>query len=196
MPGYTGSLLAKAEDLAKRLLPAFNTPTGIPLSWINLLSGRNASDPTDTCTACAATLTLEWTLLSYFTGNRSYADAAARAVRQVYSRRSSQTGFVGNTICTQTGSWTRSDASVGAGADSYYEYLLKMYLFSGNEGPLRMFAEQYAAVTRGLQLQWDEAGAVPWQVAVHMHTAAAVSGLWISSLSAFWPGLQVLSCGT
>jgi hypothetical protein len=35
---------------------------------------------------------------------------------------------------------------------------------------------------------------VLWQVAVHMHTAAAVSGLWISSLSAFWPGLQVLSC--
>ena len=36
MPGYDGSLLRFAVDLGDRLVPAFETPYGIPLSWINL----------------------------------------------------------------------------------------------------------------------------------------------------------------
>lgn len=36
MPNYSGGLLRLATDLGDRLLPAFNTPTGIPLSWVNL----------------------------------------------------------------------------------------------------------------------------------------------------------------
>ncbi len=36
LPGYDGSLLRFGVDLADRLLPAFDTPYGVPLSWINL----------------------------------------------------------------------------------------------------------------------------------------------------------------
>ncbi len=36
MPEYGGGLLRLAADLGDRLLPAFDTPTGIPLSWVNL----------------------------------------------------------------------------------------------------------------------------------------------------------------
>lgn len=36
VPGYDGSLLRLAVDLTDRLLPAFDTPTGVPLSWVNL----------------------------------------------------------------------------------------------------------------------------------------------------------------
>ncbi len=36
MPDYSGGLLRLATDLGNRLLPAFETPTGIPLSWVNL----------------------------------------------------------------------------------------------------------------------------------------------------------------
>lgn len=36
MPGYNGSLLRLAVDLTDRFMPAFDTPTGIPLSWVNL----------------------------------------------------------------------------------------------------------------------------------------------------------------
>lgn len=35
---YRGELLTAAEDLAQRLLPAFDTASGIPLSWVNLLT--------------------------------------------------------------------------------------------------------------------------------------------------------------
>ena len=34
--GYDGGLLRAAVDLADRLMPAFDTPTRIPLSWVNL----------------------------------------------------------------------------------------------------------------------------------------------------------------
>ena len=33
---YENQLLMLAEDLGKRFLPAFNTPTGLPYAWINL----------------------------------------------------------------------------------------------------------------------------------------------------------------
>ena len=36
LPGYDGALLRLAVDLTDRLLPAFDTPTGVPLSWVNL----------------------------------------------------------------------------------------------------------------------------------------------------------------
>ncbi len=36
MPEYSGGLLRLATDLGDRLLPAFGTPSGIPLSWVNL----------------------------------------------------------------------------------------------------------------------------------------------------------------
>ena len=36
VPGYDGCLLRLAADLGDRLAPAFETGTGIPLSWINL----------------------------------------------------------------------------------------------------------------------------------------------------------------
>ena len=40
--GYRDGLLVKAVDLAGRLMPAFDTPSGIPLSWVNLHRVRAA----------------------------------------------------------------------------------------------------------------------------------------------------------
>ena len=34
-------------------------------------------------------------------------------------------GLVGNTLGCDSGQWERTDAGVGAGVDSFYEYLLK-----------------------------------------------------------------------
>ena len=48
-------LLAAAVDLGDRLLPAYATPTGLPLSWVNLRTGPVPGDIRATCTACAGT---------------------------------------------------------------------------------------------------------------------------------------------
>ncbi len=50
LPGYNNELLELAHDLGKRLLPAFNTPTGIPYARVSFqpLSGMaKPYGPTD-----------------------------------------------------------------------------------------------------------------------------------------------------
>ena len=140
-PSYDGvSLLNQALDLAESLLPAFDTPTGIPLSWVHLTeeegqqprswTPRKEKDRS-TCAACAGTLLLEFAALSRESGDPRFELAASRAARALHSRRSPLTGLVGNTIDVDTGSFLRRDSGVGAGIDSYYEYLLKSYLLTG-----------------------------------------------------------------
>jgi hypothetical protein len=64
MDGYNGELLEMAVDLGDRLLPAFNTPTKIPVHMINLRNGMPRKKSKSTCTAAAGTLALEFGLLS------------------------------------------------------------------------------------------------------------------------------------
>ena len=40
--------------------------------------------------------------------------------------RSGKTGLLGNTLDVDELQWVRFDASIGAGTDSFYEYLLKV----------------------------------------------------------------------
>jgi len=48
---YDGSLLRLARDLGDRLLPAFDTPTGIPYGSVNLRYGVPKNETPITCTA-------------------------------------------------------------------------------------------------------------------------------------------------
>lgn len=66
---YDGFLLELAEDMGKRLLPAFNTKSGIPYGTINLRSGVPRGETTQASLAGGGTLTLEMELLSRLTGN-------------------------------------------------------------------------------------------------------------------------------
>jgi hypothetical protein len=68
LPDYDGTLIKLALDLATRMLPAFDTPSGLPSLWVNLAKGQNPADTNVTCTACAGTLLLEFGVLSALTG--------------------------------------------------------------------------------------------------------------------------------
>ena len=189
VPEYAGTFLHKAEDLARRLMPAFDTSTGIPISWVNLRSGKVDGHEQDTCVACTTTLAIEFRMLSVLTGNATYGDKVDAAVREIFSRRHPGTGFVGNSIRTDTGAWHRTDAGIGPGIDSYYEYLLKMYLIFGDEQYLNMFVDQFVRVQQQATTPgpW---GGFEWVLDVGMHGGGARTQ-YIASLTAFWPGLQV-----
>ena len=49
-----------------------------------------------------------------------------RRLVRVAGVRSTATGLVGNTLNVDSLTWERFDASIGAGADSFYEYMLKV----------------------------------------------------------------------
>ncbi len=79
MSWYKGELLNLAADLGYRLLPAFNTSTGIPHSKVNLkygLRSQKLSNSKETCTACAGTMILEFAALSRLKGDPIFEDKA------------------------------------------------------------------------------------------------------------------------
>lgn len=124
LPGYDGSLLTSAVDLADRMLPAFATPSGLPASFVNLRKGTLRLDNV-TCTACAGTLLLEFGLLSRLTGNGTYLSRARHAAEAIFRRRS-PLGLVGSSLRTADSAWVAPEATIGPAGDSYYEYLLKV----------------------------------------------------------------------
>ncbi|KAF4347942.1 hypothetical protein G4B88_014949 [Cannabis sativa] len=122
IPTYDNQLLNLAEDLGRRLLPAFDTPTGIPFGSVNLLHGI-------TSTAGGGTLTLEFGVLSRLTNDPIFEQATRNAVRGLWARRS-KLNLVGAHINVFTGDWTQKDAGIGTSIDSFYEYLLKVNMDS------------------------------------------------------------------
>ncbi|KAI4317936.1 hypothetical protein L6164_025760 [Bauhinia variegata] len=184
VPSYDNQLLNLAEDLARRLLPAFDTPTGIPFGSVNLLHGVDKHESKITSTAGGGTLTLEFGVLSRLTNDPIFEQVTKNAVRGLWARRS-KLNLVGAHINVFTGEWTQKEAGIGTSIDSFYEYLLKAYLLFGDEEYLYIFQEAYAAAMHYLYND-------PWYVEVNMDSAAVVWALF-NSLQAFWPGLQVLA---
>ncbi|KAK2647151.1 hypothetical protein Ddye_022346 [Dipteronia dyeriana] len=184
IPSYDNQLLNLAEDLARRLLPAFDTPTGIPFGSVNLLHGVDEHENKITSTAGGGTLTLEFGVLSRLTNDSIFEQVTKNAVLGIWARRS-KLDLVGAHINVFTGEWTQKDAGIGTSIDSFYEYLLKAYLLFGDEEYLYIFQESYAAAMHYL---FND----PWYVEVNMDSAAIVWPLF-NSLQAFWPGLQVLA---
>lgn len=102
---YNGTLLDLAVDLADRMMPAFNTSTSIPYGTINLKTGVPKGETEEACTAAAGSLSLEFGMLSVYTGNKKYGLAARDALKAIYDLRS-KIGLVGRHINTRTGKWT------------------------------------------------------------------------------------------
>jgi mannosidase alpha-like ER degradation enhancer 2 len=65
---YNNCLLKFATDMGTRLLPAFDTSTGIPYGTINLHSGVPKGETELASTAGAGSLVLEFEVLSCLTG--------------------------------------------------------------------------------------------------------------------------------
>ena len=140
-------LLALADDLGARLLPVFDSPTGLPYTHVNLRTGKvsgKVSNPAET-----GTLLLEFGTLSKLTGKPVYYDKAKRALVATFEHRS-KIGLVGSGIDVETGEWTDRDSHVGGGIDSYYEYLLKCWKLFGDADCKRMWEASIGPVNRYL----------------------------------------------
>ncbi|XP_062248617.1 ER degradation-enhancing alpha-mannosidase-like protein 2 [Platichthys flesus] len=184
-PGWpcSGPLLRMAEDAAKKLLPAFQTSTGMPYGTVNLLRGVSPTETPVTCTAGVGTFILEFATLSRLTGDKTYEDVARRALRALWRTRS-DIGLVGNHIDVLSQKWVAQDAGIGAGVDSYFEYLVKGAILLQDEELLDMFLEYDRAIQN--YTRFDD-----WYLWVQMHKGT-VSMPVFQSLEAFWPGLQSL----
>ncbi|XP_078512465.1 mannosyl-oligosaccharide 1,2-alpha-mannosidase IB [Lissotriton helveticus] len=123
----------KAVQLAAKLLPAFNTPTGIPWAMVNLKSGvgRNWgwASAGSSILAEFGTLHMEFVHLSYLSGDPVYYNKVMH-IRKLLKKMDRPNGLYPNYLNPRTGRWGQHHTSVGGLGDSFYEYLLKAWLMS------------------------------------------------------------------
>lgn len=179
-------LLYLANDLGRRLLPAYNSPTGMPYVYVNLKTG--AVRDADTNPAEIGTSLLEMGTLSRLMHNPVYYAKAKRAVVALYNRRSA-IGLFGSEINVKTGAWTGTISNINGGSDSNYEYLLKAWKLFGDKDCERMWKASVAALNR---YDADNAPTGFWYGEADMNTGARV-GTEFGALTAFFPGELALS---
>jgi mannosidase alpha-like ER degradation enhancer 2 len=191
-------LLSLAEDLGTRLLPVFDSPTGLPYRYVNLKTGKTRgaeSNPAE-----AGTLLIEFGTLSKLTHKPIFYDKAKRALVEIYKRRSS-IGLVGQRINIETGKWTNTDSHISAEIDSYYEYLLKCWRLFNDEDCKRMWLESIAAINKYLADGVTEGQMVGGMCAVtvalwyghaDMNTGQRTTTTY-GALDAFFPAVLALS---
>lgn len=174
--------LALATDLGNRLMPAFNTPTGMPYRYVHLQTGKTRDGINNP--AEIGTLMMEFGKLSKLTGDSKYYNAAKKAIMLVYKKRSA-IDLVGEQIDVQTGKWVNNRAHIGAYIDSYYEYLYKSWLLFGDKDFKTAFDTHNKAIKKYLISKTDHG----WFMhQVDMNTGKII-GTTYGALEAFYAGL-------
>ena len=190
-------LLALAEDLGNRLLPVFESPTGLPYRYVNLKTGKVRDAKTNP--AEAGTLLIEFGTLSKLTGRPIFYEKAKRALVAIYKRRSA-IGLVGTWIDVETGEWKDTDSHISGAIDSYYEYLLKCWLLFDDEECKQMWLDSIAAINKYLPDEIDEtrrdfkrvSDPQLWYGHADMNTGKR-SATAYGALDAFFPAVLALS---
>ncbi|KFZ03770.1 hypothetical protein V502_10674 [Pseudogymnoascus sp. VKM F-4520 (FW-2644)] len=237
---YDGQLLRLALDLAQRILPAFYTNTGMPYPRVNLRhgipfyhrsplhkgsgtqnGGAGSNEVTETCSAGAGSLVLEFTVLSRLTGDPRFEQLAKRAFWAVWSHRS-QLNLLGAGIDAEDGKWIGPYAGIGAGTDSFFEYAFKTHILTSGLAPPNttvpagkrpdtwldpntlykpLTSEENAS--ESFLEAWKEAHSAikrhlyssthhPHYVVAHLGTGSPQT-YWIDSLGAYYPGLLAIA---
>jgi len=179
-------ILDKARDFADRLLPAFQSKTGIPSYWVNLKTGETKGDTVNV--AEAGTYLIEMGVLSRHTGDPVYFDAAKKASMAVFERRS-ELDLIGSVIDIQSGEWVSTVSHICAGVDSYYEYLLKGAILFKDKDLKNAWDQSILAIQKYLRDSYDNN---LWYGRADMYTGNLVSSR-ITLYDAFFPAVLILS---
>lgn len=126
------TVLDQARNLANNLSFAFGTPTGIPSN--NLYLNPEATDgATNNGIATIGTLVLEWTRLSDLTGDDTYGNLAQKGESYLLNPQPASSepfpGLVGTYVNISNGVFLDAEGGWVGGDDSFYEYLIKMYVY-------------------------------------------------------------------
>lgn len=187
IPGYSNELLDLAYELGLKLLPAYSTPSGIPYPRVNLRRGVLAVPSSlqyETCTAGAGLPMLEMALLLRLTGNPSFEEASRNAFMTLWELRTSL-NLVPMGLSPVKSRWLGQTTGIGASIDSFYEYALKGAILFDDAELFSVWETSYKALSVSAKADW-------FYTTVDAETGYLATG-WVDSLSAFFPGLQVLA---
>ncbi|XP_038984687.1 mannosyl-oligosaccharide 1,2-alpha-mannosidase MNS1-like isoform X2 [Phoenix dactylifera] len=144
--------LEKAKDIADRLLPAWNTPSGIPYNRINLVHG-NPHNPGwtggNSILADSGTEQLEFIALSQRTGDPKYQQKVENVIIQLQKTFPSD-GLLPIFINPHSGAASYSTITFGAMGDSFYEYLLKAWIQGNKTETVKHYRKMWETSMEGL----------------------------------------------
>ena len=126
--------LEKARELGDLLMPAFETPSGIAKGTVNLRTGEGSGGWAGGSAILSelGTLQVEFRNLAKNTKKLIYESKSMRGI-QLMHERSAPNGLFPIKISTHDGSFADSHITFGALGDSFYEYLLKVWLQGGRK---------------------------------------------------------------
>ena len=186
-------VLEKAIDFGNRLLPAFNSPTGIPYHSVNLRTGKTAGNKGEgkgnvVNVAQAATYLMEFGILSYYAKDPRYYQAAKGATKAIFERKS-KIGLPGEIINIETGEWTGTRwHHLQAGVDAYYEYMIKSHLLFPDPEIKEIWDFSFAKINEYLTDDYD---GHRFYTIVDMDNGEVLKRS-VSLYDAFFPAVQVL----
>ncbi|PLW19473.1 hypothetical protein PCANC_04494 [Puccinia coronata f. sp. avenae] len=145
------ALLEQAQKLGNKLLIAWpDRRQNLPFPVLDFRGNKPVFDEASTAEillAEAGSLILEFERLSYHTQDPKYLRQAAKAMQAIMNSPSTFPGLPGFSLYVESQKMKRDLATWGGGADSYYEYLLKYGILSGNRDESYLNAWKLAVKT-------------------------------------------------
>jgi mannosidase alpha-like ER degradation enhancer 2 len=178
--------LSLAEDLGKRLMKAFKSPTGMPYRYVNLKTG--ATSGAESNPAEIGTYLIEYGTLSKHTGNPVYYQTAIKAMTALYALRS-PINLTGEGINVETGKVINPSSHISGCIDSYLEYMLKGSILFNDKQLSDMWTPTIAAVNKYLADQTPEG---LWYGHANMYTGKRTETSY-GALDAFFAGTLAMN---
>lgn len=146
--------LETAKQLADLLLSAFtSSPTPIPFSDVVLRDHSAHPAPGgQSSTSEVSTLQLEFNYLSTVSGDPKYGVEAMKVLEHLKTLPKVE-GLVPIYISPHSGEFNGENIRLGSRGDSYYEYLIKVWLQQGAErdGNFKYLYDMYEEATKGIR---------------------------------------------
>lgn len=126
--------LDKAILLGEKLAPAFLTSSGIAMGQVDFRSGHtsNGWQGSSAILSEMGTLQIEFRNLAHYSGEQKYEDMSMRGMKFLYPKIPSN-GLMGIKVDIASGKAVDSTITFGALGDSFYEYLLKVWIQGGKK---------------------------------------------------------------
>ncbi|KAL0947331.1 hypothetical protein HGRIS_013450 [Hohenbuehelia grisea] len=152
-------LLSRADDLGRKLLPVFNSTSGLPKFGVNTVTGltslgsQGGSDPSLAAKAGSvlfaeiATCQMEYKYLAHLTGRKEYFQKVEDVMDKMYTANV-EDGLFAETWDPKTAAPLDHHLTAGGASDSGYEYFLKQYLLSNKSEPKAR--DQYIKSANGI----------------------------------------------
>ncbi|KAJ2745073.1 hypothetical protein GGI20_002447 [Coemansia sp. BCRC 34301] len=183
-------LLEKARQVGDSLAYAFDTPTGIPATYVDV-NAKTKGSGLRICIAEAGTLQLEYKKLAQLTGDPKYAKYAERASEAVENANRPHKGLYPAYIYVETGLFDMSSGySVGAYSDSFYEYLLKQHILHKGKEP--KFMQRYIASLEAIKEKLVKKSATGFTYIGKLSVDGSMFVEEMEHLACFYPGLLAL----